>query len=192
MIRRAALAAVILLMLSTASALAATKTVSIYNYYYAPTPVNVAMGGSVKWTNTTGTKHTVTSDAFFLWGTLTVNPHSTSSLAFPEAGTYLYHDSFHSTMHGKVKVPMRADATVVSVGSSVTLTLGTAPPSGPVWHEVQARLNGGTWTTVATTSANTTGFHPSAAGTWQLQTRLHHALSGANTGWSPILTITAN
>jgi plastocyanin len=198
MIRRAALTAVILLMLSTASASAATKIVSIYSSHYTPASVTVAMGGSVQWKNTTGKKHNVTPDAFFLgtafWPSTTVKAHTKSSpITFPEAGTFTYHDSLSGALRGTVTVPMTADMAVVSLGSSLTLTLGTVPASnlGPMWHEVQARVNGGSWTTAATTGGNTTGFHPSTAGTWELQTRLHHALSGANTGWSPILTITA-
>ena len=44
--------------------------------------------------------------------------------------------------------------------------------------------------TAGTTGFNSTTYKPASAGTWDFQTRLHHALSGANTGWSPIVTIT--
>ncbi len=197
MICRAALAAVVLLTLSTASVMAATKTVSIYSTHYSSASVKVAMGGKVRWKNTTGKKHNVTSDAFFLgswfWPSTTIKPHTTSSaLTFPEAGTFTYHDALSGALRGTVVVPMKVDVAVVSVGGNVTLTLGTVPASngGPIWHEVQARLNGGAWTTFATTGANTTGYAPKATGTWDFQTRLHHALSGANTGWSPIVSVT--
>ena len=86
---------------------------------------------------------------------------------------------------------MKANAAVLSVGSYVTLPLGTAPPSGPVWHEVQVSVNGGAWSTAATSESDATGVLLTTAGTYQFQTRLHHALSGANTGWSPTLTVTA-
>jgi plastocyanin len=198
MIRRAGLAAVILLLLATASVSAAAKTVSIYSSYYSPAAVKVAMGGTVRWTNTTGATHNVTSDAFFLGSwfmpSTTVKPHTTSvALTFPEAGTFSYHDSTSAALRGTVKVPMTADASVVSVGSVVTVTMGTVPASagGPVYHIAQARLNGGAWQNFATTSANTTGFHPTAVGKWELRTCLHHALGGTNSGWSPLLTITA-
>src|SRR5437763_336527 len=101
MFRRVALASVVLFVLSATSASAASRTVSIYNYYFSPATAKVAMGSSVQWTNTTGTKHSVSSDASFLWGTLTVKAHTTSSaLLFAEAGTFFYHDSWNGTMHG--------------------------------------------------------------------------------------------
>ena len=184
-------------MLSAVTVLAATKTVSISSTHYTPATVTVAMGGSVKWKNTTGKKHNVTADAFFLgswfWPSTTIKAHTTSAaLTFPEAGTFTYHDSQSAALRGTVSVPMKADAVVVSQGSSLTLTLGTKPTSdgGPVSHEVQARVNGGAWSTIATTLSTTTGFTPTSAGTWEFQTRLYHALSGATTGWSPTLTIT--
>lgn len=150
------------------------------------------MGGSIKWKNTTGKKHTVTSDAFFLWGTLTVRKHTTSSaLTFQEAGTFPYHDS-NSPAHGQVAVPMKVDATYLSLGGTVTLSLGTAPPSGRVWHVVQGRVNGGAWATVATTGTNSTGFTPTKVGTWEFQTYLHHALSNTNSGTSPVVTVTVS
>ena len=197
MIRRASLAALLVLMLSAATVWAATKTVSISSTHYTPATVTVAMGGSVKWKNTTGKKHNVTADAFFLgswfWPSTTIKAHTTSTaLTFPEAGTFTYHDSQSAALRGTVSVPMTADVAVLSLGSSFTLTLGTVPASngGPVWHDVQGRVNGGAWSTVGTTSGNTTGFQPTSAGTWEFQTRLYHALSGATTGWSPTLTIT--
>jgi len=199
MVRRAALASFLVLLLSAANVLAATKTVSIYSSYYSPVSVKVAMGGSVKWANTTGKKHSVASDTSFLatwfFPTRTVSPHTTSSpVTFPEAGTFAYHDTLHSALHGTVVVPMTVDATVISLGESVTLTLGTVPASqgGPVWHDVQGRVNGGSWTTIASTSGNMFVWKPTTSGTWEVQTRLHHALSGANTGFSPIVTVTVS
>jgi plastocyanin len=199
MLRRAAFTSFVVLLLSAGSVLASAKTVSIYATSYSPATLTVAMGHTVQWKNTTGKKHNVTADSFFLaswfWPSFTVPAHTTSkTITFTQAGSFAYHDSLHAALHGTVQVPMKADAVSVSLGESVTLTLGTVPASngGPVWHEVQARVNGGAWSTVATTGENTTGFDPSSAGTWQLQTRIHHALSGANTGFSPILTITVN
>jgi plastocyanin len=197
MLRRAALAAFVLLMLTTASVLAAPKLVSIAGSGYSPASITVAMGGGVQWKNTTGKKRTVSADVSFLvtafWPPKTVRPHTTSTaMTFPEAGTFTYHDSLSATLRGTVAVPMTADMAVISLGNVVTFTLGTVTASslGPIWHDVQGRVNGGAWMTAGTTGANTTSFKPTSAGTWEFQTRLHHALSGANSGYSPILTIT--
>ena len=190
MIRRVALASFLVLVLSAANVLAAAKTVTISNAAFSPNSIQVAMGGSVQWKNATAKKQTVVSDAPFLWGTLTVKPHKSKSLVFQQAGSFVYHDSLKAGLKGTVQVPMTADAVDITLGSQVMLKLGTTPVSGPAWHEVVARVNGGAWISAATTGGTSTGYQPPSAGTWQLETRLHQALSGWNTGWSPILTIT--
>ena len=197
MLRRAALAAVFLTLLTVASASAATtKTVSIYATKYSPTPVQIAMGDSVKWTNTTRKSHTVASDAAMLsswfFPNKTMARHKTSTpVTFPEAGTFLYHDTNNAALRGQVSVPMKTDTTVVTLGGSTVIVLGTVGVAAPMVHVVQARLNGGAWSIVYSSNGNSFTFKPSSAGTWELQTYIHHALSGWNTGTSPILTVTA-
>jgi plastocyanin len=198
MIRRAIFAAAVLAALSTSSVLAATKTVSISATTYTPTTMKVAMGNKVQWKNTTGKSRKLTADAFFLaswfWPVTTVAAHTTSvALTFPEAGTFTYHDSLSATLRGTIVVPMKVDQLVVSVGQVVSLTLGTVPTysGGPVSHIVQARVDGGAWKVIATTTANGVGFSPTSAGTWEFQTRLRQALSNAYTGWTPSVVVTA-
>jgi plastocyanin len=197
MFRKAGFAAFVALLISAGSVLASAQKVTISGTAFTPASRTVQMGGKVKWINSTGKKHSIASDAFFLasWfmPTTTVAPHTTSvALTFPEAGTFLYHDSLVANRHGSIVVPMMLDAVDITLGGGVTMTLGTVPASngGPDYHEVQARLNGGAWSLISTTGANTAGFKPSSVGTYEIQTRLHHALSGANTGWSPIVTLT--
>ena len=112
MFRRASLVAFLGLMLSATTVLGATKTVSIYSNHYTLATVTVAMGGKVAWKNTTGKKHNVTADTFFLgswfWPSTTIKPHKTSAaLTFPEAGTFTYHDSQSAALRGTVSVPMK-------------------------------------------------------------------------------------
>jgi len=197
MLRTSALIATFLMVLSAGSASAATtKTASIYGTYYSPATEKVAMGGGVRWTNTTGSSHTVSSDAAMLstwfFPNTTVAAHGTSAaLVFTESGTFLYHDTNNASLHGKVKVPMKTDISVVALPGTTTITLGTVAMKAPMVHIVLARLNGGAWTTVYSQSGTSFTFKPSAAGKWELQTYIHHALSGWNTAKSPILTITA-
>ncbi len=197
MLRRASLAAMLLMLLTTASVSAATKVVSVSASAYSPASVTVAMGGSVQWKNLTGKKRSVSADVSFVtsafWPVLLMGKHKTSAaMTFPEAGTFTYHDSLSAALRGTVSVPMTTDMAVISLGNLVTLTVGTVPASnlGPIWHDIQTRVNGGSWMTAGTTGANSTTYKPASAGTWEFQTRLHHALSGASTGWSPIVTIT--
>ena len=191
MIRRAVFVSFFVLALSAANVLAATKTVTISGSAFSPASVTVAMGDSVQWKNATAKKQTVVSDSPFLWGTLTIKAHKTKTLAFQQAGTFSYHDSLKAGLKGMVVVPMTADAVVVTVGNYVTLTLGTVNPSGPVWHDVQQRFNGGAWSQIATSEGTTTDILLSTAGTYEFETRLHQALSGWTTGWSPVVTVTA-
>jgi hypothetical protein len=156
------------------------------------------MGNKVHWKNTTGKSRKLTADAFFLaswfWPVTTVAAHSTSAaLTFPEAGSFSYHDSLNASLHGTIVVPMKVDQLVVGVGQVVSLTLGTQPTysGGPVSHIVQARVNGGAWKVISTTTANSVGFSPTSAGTWEFQTRLRQALNNVYSGWTPSVVVTA-
>ena len=191
MIRRAVFASFLVLAISAGGVLAAAKTVTISGSAFTPPSTTVAIGGSVQWKNTTSKKQTVVSDAPFLWGTLTIKAHKTKTLVFQQAGSFAYHDSLKAGLKGTIQVPMTADAVVVSVGNYVTLTLGNVAPSGPVWHDVVQRFNGGAWSQIATSEGTTTDVLLSTAGTYEFETRLHQALSGWTTGWSPIVTVTA-
>ena len=56
------------------------------------------------WTNGTSIAHTATSDAG-VWDTGAIAPGGTSSATrFNTAGTFAYHCTFHSDMHGSVVV----------------------------------------------------------------------------------------
>jgi len=198
MIRRAALAAAFLVLISATGVLAAAKTISINATSYSPTSVTVAMGGKVKWTNKTGKSHTVVSDASFLstlfFKNVTVKAHTTSAaMVFPYAGTFLFHDG-NANLHGNVTVPMTVDQTFLSLGDTATLTLGTVPipNTQPDYHIVAASLNGGAWSNIVQTSASTATWKPFTAGTWTLKACVIHALSSGTSGWSPILTVTVS
>jgi plastocyanin len=64
-------------------------------YAFDPTPITVAAGSTVTWTNTTGVQHNVT---FSTVG----SPHSSANfttayaVAFPTAGTYSYRCTIHN------------------------------------------------------------------------------------------------
>jgi plastocyanin len=77
--------------------------VSIANFAYDPTPVNVAVGDTVTWTNNDTVPHTVTAnDGSFQSGTM--QPGATFSFTFTGAGTFDYHCEFHANMSGQVVV----------------------------------------------------------------------------------------
>jgi plastocyanin len=70
---------------------------------YAPDSVDVAVGGTVTWTNSDSVAHTSTSDASG-WDSGIVAPGGQFSVAFPTAGTFSYHCAIHPGMIGTVVV----------------------------------------------------------------------------------------
>src|SRR5438552_8492494 len=71
---------------------------------YSPNPIRVTVGSTVTWTNGTSIAHTATSDAG-VWDTGAIAPGGTSTATrFNTPGTFAYHCTFHSDMHGSVVV----------------------------------------------------------------------------------------
>jgi plastocyanin len=71
---------------------------------YSPNPIQVTVGSTVTWMNSTSISHTATSDTG-AWNTGTLTPGGTSSATtFNTAGTFAYHCNFHPDMHGSVIV----------------------------------------------------------------------------------------
>lgn len=83
-----------------------TASVSIKNLAFDPTPINIAAGTTVTWTNNDSVTHTVTSDSdsseSFDSGHLA--PGATFTHTFNNAGTISYHCTIHPFMHGQVIV----------------------------------------------------------------------------------------
>jgi plastocyanin len=76
---------------------------TLTNRAFTPDDVNVAVGGTVTWTNADSVAHTSTSDAIG-WDSGIVPPGGHFSRSFPTAGTYSYHCAIHPGMVGTVVV----------------------------------------------------------------------------------------
>jgi plastocyanin len=78
---------------------ASTLTLTAYN----PNPVNVAVGTTVRWTNTDAVAHTSTSDNN-AWnsGTLAAGAHF--DFTFQNTGSFPYHCAIHPGMVGTIVV----------------------------------------------------------------------------------------
>jgi plastocyanin len=63
--------------------------------YYSPTLLTIKVGDTVTWTNVGGTAHTITSQDGS-WGTDDLEPDSTYSFTFSQAGTYQYRCLLHA------------------------------------------------------------------------------------------------
>ena len=68
---------------------------------FSPSPVTVAVGGSVTWTNNDNTAHTSTGGS---WNSGSIAPGGKYTATFPTAGTFVYHCTIHPGMTGTVTV----------------------------------------------------------------------------------------
>ncbi len=193
MFRRAALAALLLIVLSTASVSAATHQVEIFNFGYNPTPLKIKIGESAKWHNgTASTTHTTSADLFALWN-MTLPAGSTSSnVAFQHAGSFAYHCNIHGQMHGLVSVKMKASAKTGTMSTTFVIKVATANAPSGFTHDIQRHVGSAPFAAWISTSAPSVNFTPTSAGTWQFRARLRRLSDSVATGFSPLLTITVN
>ncbi len=70
---------------------------------YAPNPVNIAVGGTVTWTNNDNTPHTSTGNSG-AWDSGSIAPGASFSRTFTSAGSFPYHCTIHPGMVGTVNV----------------------------------------------------------------------------------------
>lgn len=192
MVRRAAIAAAFLLVLSTGSAAATTSTVKMVSYYFSPKSQVVTLGNSVKWKNVSGRKHTATPTLnWSLGGGVTVLAGATSAAIAPtQAGTFAYFCAIHpSLMKGKIKVPVTVSPTAGNTATSYTLTLGTVTAPGVLVHDVYVRQNGGGWQLRVQTAQPQVSIFLTQPGTWDVRTQMRYQLGGSTSGYSPITTV---
>lgn len=81
-----------------------TDKVSIADFAFSPTNITVKKGTKVTWTNNDSTAHTVTADSGSGPDSGTLSPGQTYSFTFINTGTFNYHCTIHSEMHGTVTV----------------------------------------------------------------------------------------
>jgi plastocyanin len=70
---------------------------------YNPSPVSVATGTTVTWTNNDGIVHTSTSDGSG-WSSGILAPGASFAFTFQTAGTFAYHCTVHPSMVGTIVV----------------------------------------------------------------------------------------
>jgi plastocyanin len=81
-----------------------TNSASIVNMDYSPGSITVKKGATVTWTNNDDVAHTVTADSGNAFDSGNMDKGKTFSHTFNTAGTFAYHCTYHSNMHGKVVV----------------------------------------------------------------------------------------
>jgi plastocyanin len=172
----------------------AATDVSIQNYLFAPTPVTIAQGGAVQWTNdATSTFHTSTGDApLALWTTGSLAAGASGSFTFQAAGVYPYHCQIHPSMHGKIRVPILIAPSSGTTATTFTVTLAAASQAGYTF-DVQKKHDAGAWKVWKSgVSTLTVTFKPRGTGTFRFRSHLHRTSNGATSGWSPKKAITVS
>ncbi len=76
---------------------------TIENLAFSPAALTVPIGTTVIWTNNDATTHTVTSNTG-LFDSGSLNNGATFSFTFNTKGTFEYHCTIHTTMHGTITV----------------------------------------------------------------------------------------
>jgi plastocyanin len=192
------LAALALFAQGTALA-AVPKGVTISNFMFSPTPVKVKLGGQVKWTNNGPSQHTTTSDGVVdgsgdtgvgLWASGPLNVGSSFSFTFIAAGSYTYHCSIHTFMHGTVNVPMTATPKSGGTSTTFTITWATAAPGANLVFDVQEKAPGGKYVTIENgVTSQSTSFSPSTTGTYQFRSRERNTSTAGASNYSPALKV---
>jgi plastocyanin len=78
------------------------KTVDISHFEYHPQTLSVAKGGRVIFSNSSGTAHTATDKGAFDTGR--IKPGRSVAVRFERRGTFSYHCTIHTFMHGTIVV----------------------------------------------------------------------------------------
>src|SRR6187397_2957256 len=99
MFKRASLVALLLMVLSTSSVLAATKTVTVTNKAFKPGIVSITVGDSVTFTNGTLKAHSPTPTNNYSWSGVTVAAGKSVVVTPTQSGSYPYFCALHPLRH---------------------------------------------------------------------------------------------
>ncbi|HUS22180.1 MAG TPA: hypothetical protein VMZ66_09245 [Aeromicrobium sp.] len=191
MIRRAAIAGLLMAVLATGTVSAATRTVNATDDdTFILRSTTVALNDSVQWRNTSPDRqHTSSSDLFSMWS-LNLNPGTTSgTVLFQHAGLFAYHCDFHGNMTGSIKVKLTFTR---NSNGTITVRFARANAASGFTHELQRKNPGqASFVTLPSTTAQTYTFTPTTDGTYKFRSR-YRKVGGVATGFSPTLSIVVN
>jgi len=177
--------------------------VEIHDYYFSPTPVTIAVGDTIKWTNYGPSPHSSTSDDG-IWDSGTLGVGGTFSYTFNTNGTYKYHCTPHPFMHGTVIVTsgnlppnnpsQPIGPTSLNVSESGLYSTNTTDPEG---DQIQYRFDWdaagahdySAWSSLVPSGQSVNMSHSwSTTGTYVVKAQAQDS-NGGMSGWSNGLTI---
>jgi len=190
MLRRIGLIATALLLLSAASASATTTTITLTGFAF-PSSTSAHVGDTIRWVNHTSPQadHTVTGDSPLSLFNKSLPSGGSASRAFTAAGSFPYHCTIHSSMHGDIVVSMTTSAASGTTSTTFTLHWASTTAASGFKYVVQKRAPGGSFVAFKTTTAQSGTFKTGKTGTWQFRARLKRTSNGAASGFSPTLSI---
>jgi plastocyanin len=188
---------------TTATTFTVLNGVSAFDFGFTPTPITVAQGGGVLWSNAGPSIHDTNSDGCVdgvgttgvgLWCSPDMNVGDTFSFVFTAAGQFTYHCSIHPVMVATVSVLPTASPASGPVGTTFTITVATVAPDTDLVYDIQKKDPGRQfqdWMIGITTPSAT--FVPAAAGTYQFRARVRRiSTNGASLYSSPVsITVSA-
>lgn len=163
----------------------AAVSVTVTEFRFSPATITVPQGEDVAWHNGGHQQHTSTqTGALALWNTGRIAVGATSgSVRFLAAGSYAYHCTIHTFMHGTVRVPIIVSPLRGTRRTTFTIRLASATQAG-FTYDVQRRIGTGAWTTWRVGVASTTVRFKHGKGTFAFRSRLRRTSNGATSGWS--------
>lgn len=177
--------------------------VSIQDFFFSPTPVTIAIGDTVRWTNNGPSGHSSTSDTG-IWDSGVLSVGQTFSFTFNTAGTYAYHCKIHTSMHGSVVVtggnlPPNTPSTPIGPTSLNASQSGSYSTSAtdPDGNQVQYMFDWdaagahdySAWSSLVPSGTSVSMSHAwSAMGTYVVEAQVRDS-NGATSAWSSGLTV---
>lgn len=171
-----------------------TTSVTVSSFQFTPATVTVAQGDTVRWDFPDSTTHTATdTTAMGLFDSGNKSSGGSFPFVFNSAGTYPYHCQIHSSMQGKVQIPIKVAPATGTATTGYTITWSSIPaPTGFVF-DIQIKRPGArsfvNWKMGL--AKRMVGFTPGAGpGNYSFRARLRKLNNGAHSLYSPFRTIT--
>ena len=170
-----------------------TTTVQVSNFDFTPATVTVPQGQTVRWEFPDPTAHTATDlTSMKLFDSGNKANGGFFAFVFKSAGVYPYRCDIHTSMQGKVQVPIKVAPTTGSMTTEYTITWSSALADPGFVFDVQIKRPGAAkfvnWKMGLT--KRMVAFKPGAGpGKYAFRARLRKVDKGASL-YSPFRTIT--
>jgi plastocyanin len=192
----------IVVALQGAAVAATIRDVSIQSLAFNPATIKAKLGDSIKWTNLDPFNHTSSSDGFNdgqgtkgvdLWHSGNIAQNGTFTFLFSVAGAFPYHCSIHASMHGTVRVTMKAKPKSGVVGDTFKVSWATVDPGTDFKYNIQVSdpdgTNFHTFMSDVPHDILSAKFKPTQPGTYKFKSQLVRISSGQASGFSSPVTI---